>query len=209
MGDCRASGSRPEGPAPDVPFVPNPNEPLPGPDDVRRAFTRAFAAGDVWFAVLLGLHDAEPPAGTDLAALVLRLLHHNHQVWHYEDLGRTHVDEQVLAGWHGAMRHNKHRNECINAIDALFLARQSPSAPLHSESLGALADRITILWLKHKNYLDRDRAVAEAVRRQFAELVDHAASLAQKLAAGEVRVQVVPRLKLYHSAPPAPVLSAR
>ncbi|MBL8749968.1 MAG: DUF4254 domain-containing protein [Planctomycetes bacterium] len=163
----------------------------------------AFAAADEWFAAGRTLFDLEPAATTGLDELVRRLLFHNLQVWHYEDHGRTDEDALILIGWRGAMRHNKHRNESINAIDALFLANHAPTAPLHSESLGALLDRITILDLKRRNFRLRDTATADAVRQQRDELVDYAADLADRLASGRVRVQKVPRLKLY--LPVAPV----
>ncbi len=181
----------------DVPFAP------PDARDVSTACAGAFAAADAWFAAGKTLFDLEPGAAAGLGELVRRLLFHNLQVWHYEDHGRTDDDALILVGWRGAMRHNKHRNECINAIDGLFHSSHVPTAPLHSESLGALLDRITILDLKRRNFRLRDAATADAVQQQRDELVAYAADLAARLGSGRVRVQKVPRLKLY--LPVAPV----
>ncbi len=164
---------------------------------VGPALAAAFATADVWFAEQRQLFDWSGPDSSDLQAMVAELLYHNFQVWHYEDLGRSDADASILIGWRGAMRHNQHRNQLINAIDALHSARHRPDAPLHSESLGALVDRLTILYLKHKNYLLRCTATAAAVRAQLDELCIYAADLQTRLLSGQVRCPQVPRLKLY------------
>ncbi len=178
---------------------------FPAAGAVPAAFAAAFAAVARWQDAGWQLFplDAATAAGTDFAALLLQLQYHNQQVWHYEDMGRGETTDAIVRGWRGAMAHNKHRNQCINAIDALLGEHHVPAAPLHSESLGALCDRITILQLKQRAFAARDQALAAAVAAQRDELVAYAASLARRLAAGEVRIQTVPRLKLY--LPPDPV----
>ena len=167
------------------------------PGAVGDALGSAFAVADAWFADGRELFEWTAAPAQDLAGLVLELLYHNFQVWHYEDYGRTGDDRLILIGWRGAMHHNRHRNESINAIDAMHAGCHAPHAPLHSESLGALVDRLTILFLKHKNYQRRCTATADAVRTQLDELVDYAVDLQARLLGGQVRCQQVPRLKLY------------
>lgn len=167
------------------------------PTGVGEALVAAFATAGDWFADGRELFEWTAPPAQDLAGIVLELLYHNFQVWHYEDHGRSGDDQLILIGWRGAMHHNRYRNERINAIDAMHAGCHTPSAPLHSESLGALVDRLTILFLKHMNYARRCAATAAAVRAQLDELVDYAADLQRRLLAGQVRCQQVPRLKLY------------
>lgn len=128
---------------------------------------------------------------------MLKLLYHNFQVWHYEDYGRTDDNALIVVGWRGAMLHNRHRNDLINEIDARLAPFHCATAPLHSESVGALADRLTILYLKYKNYLPRCAATAARVRAQLVELSAYAADLQARIIAGKARCQQVPRLKLY------------
>lgn len=165
------------------------------PAPVDAALRAAFAAADDWFAAGLTLFEAT--ADEQHSQAVTRLLYHNFQVWHYEDLGRTDDDAKILVGWRGAMRHNRHRNEQINRIDAALAPFFAASAPLHSESLGALVDRVTILYLKYKNYLSRCHKTADMVHAQLEELVAYAASLQRRIVAGTTRCQQVPRIKLY------------
>lgn len=182
--------------------------PFPAAAAMRTAFAAAFAAVERWQADGLRFFPLPAPSdgdATDFASLVTRLQYHNQQVWHHEDCGRSDDPESIVAGWRGAMEHNKCRNQCINGIDALLRDRQSAHAPLHSESLGALTDRITILQLKHVAYRAHDAQVAATVQGQRDELVAYAIDLADRLWHGHVRVQVVPRLKLYL---PRPLASA-
>lgn len=174
--------------------------PFPADAALRSAFAAAFAAAETWNAegrLFFPHPGASDTADADFATLTLGLQYHNQQVWHYEDCGRSDDESSIVAGWRGAMEHNKFRNQCINRIDALLGHRQSAHAPLHSESLGSLTDRITILQLKQVAYRAHDAEVAAAVRSQRDELVDYAIRLAGRLWRGEVRVQAVPRLKLY------------
>lgn len=173
------------------------------PAPIDQAIAAAFSCGDRWFAEQRRLFDWDGTPARDLPECVLRLLYHNLQVWHYEDFGRTGDDALILVGWRGAMLHNKHRNELINAIDATLAPFHCATAPLHSESLGALVDRITILYLKHKNYAGRSPETAARLSAQLEELIAYAADLQARLVAGELRCQQVPRLKLYLEVPGA------
>lgn len=182
-------------------------DPSIAPVEVAAALAAAFAAAERWHTDDLTLFVLADPAtdGVHLAALVLRLQYHNRQVWHYEDMGRSDQEAAIVRGWRGAMEHNKQRNLCINAIDALLARPAASTVPLHSESLGSLCDRITILQLKHMAFRERDAALGAAVANQRDELVGYAQELATKLRAGAVRVQQVPRLKLYLAPETAPV----
>ena len=159
--------------------------------------TAAFRVADDWFAQGRALFEWRGCDEQDPGECVLKLLYHNFQVWHYEDYGRTDDDALILLGWRGAMLHNRHRNDLINAIDAWLAPFHHATAPLHSESVGALVDRVTILYLKYKNYLPRCAATAARVREQLEELSAYAADLQARIMAGEARCQQVPRLKLY------------
>ncbi|MCU0864706.1 MAG: DUF4254 domain-containing protein [Planctomycetes bacterium] len=157
---------------------------------------RAFATGNEWFAAGLTLFERDCPTGT-LDELVVKLLYHNLQVWHFEDQGRAADDERVVEAWRGGMAHNKERNVAINAIDALFVPHYRQGAEVHSESIGAITDRLTILFLKWKNYLPRCARTAAAIAGHIEELIACLRTLQQRIARGQARCLRLPRIKLY------------
>jgi hypothetical protein len=164
--------------------------------DVGRALRSAFVRGECWFAEGRELFEQRCPDHA-LADLVVKLLYHNWQVWHYEDQGRTFDDERVIAAWRGGMAHNRERNVVINAIDALFVPLYRPGAELHSESVGAIVDRLTILFLKWKNFESRCARTAAAIHAHMDEMVDYVRALQQRIEGGQVRCLCLPRIKLY------------
>lgn len=166
------------------------------PPDLGTSLQRAFATGEGWFAEGQGLFDRQCATAT-LDDLVEKLLYHNLQVWHYEDQGRAADDERVVVAWRGGMAHNKERNLAINAIDALFAPHYRSDAEVHSESVGSIVDRLTILFLKWKNYALRCTRTAAAIRGHMDELIGCLRTLQQRIERGEVRCLRLPRIKLY------------
>ena len=164
-------------------------------------FRRVFERVDAWFAVGEPLFPFDGEESTDsIEALVHQLAYHNQQIWHYEDLGRSEVEAEVVQGWRGAQHHNTRRNAAINAVDALMRPLYRDAARLHSETLGSILDRTTIQYLKHKNFLSRDPAAAAALRGHIDELIGCAQVLFDEVQAGRSRCLELPRMKLYFAA---------
>lgn len=164
--------------------------------DLQPALQRAFATGNEWFAAGRTLFARDCPTGT-VGELVEKLLYHNLQVWHYEDQGRAADDLGVVAAWRGGMAHNKERNLAINAIDALFVPHYRAGAEVHSESIGSIVDRLTILFLKWTNYQPRCVRTAAAIAGHIDELIACLCTLQQRIERGQVRCLRLPRIKLY------------
>lgn len=164
--------------------------------DLKPALQRAFETGNAWFAAGRTLFERVGPT-TSIGDLVETLLYHNLQVWHYEDQGRSADDGGIVAAWRGGMAHNKERNVAINAIDALFVPHYRPGAEVHSESIGSIVDRLTILFLKWKNYQLRCERTAAAIAGHIDELIACLCTLQQRIERGEVRCLRLPRIKLY------------
>lgn len=167
------------------------------PPDLGPILVSVFERADQWFAEERHLFEWDGTDDGSLASVCEQLLYHNLQVWHNEDYGRTQEQRLILIGWHGAQNHNKARNVAINAIDALFAPLYLESAELHTETIGAIVDRLTIQYLKYKNYLPRCAATAVALRQHIDELVACTQKLQGRIAAGEVRCHRLPRIKLY------------
>jgi hypothetical protein len=166
------------------------------PPELGQSLQHAFAMGETWFAEGRALFERRC-ATTTLDELVEKLLYHNLQVWHYEDQGRATDDERVVVAWRGGMAHNKERNLAINAIDAMFAPLYRDDAEVHSESIGSIVDRLTILFLKWKNYASRCATTAAAIRGHMDELIVCLQTLQRRIQRGEVRCLRLPRIKLY------------
>ena len=108
-------------------------------------------------AELLALHDggAAPPDDSALWRAIVDIHRCNTLLWAEEDLARRqHVsDAEIAANKRAIDAYNQQRNDAIEHLDEAVLgalagvARQ-PQARRHSETAGAMIDRLSILALK-------------------------------------------------------------
>ena len=174
----------------------------------------------------------EQPLATDHAdpflALSLGLHAHNFELWHEEDKARDPDAEdgriaQVKRAIDGM---NQRRNNAMEAVDEFMLQTleergitASSEAPLHSESVGAIVDRLSILALKvfhmreQTERHDADPSHIQTCIAKLAVLEEQQHDLAQCLAelqtsllAGERRFKVYRQMKMYNDPNLNPVL---
>jgi len=139
-------------------------------------------------------------------------------LWEEEDLARRrNVPDSEIAGNKRAIdRYNQQRNDAIERIDEqllnfFFKIKTQSDARLHSETPGAMIDRLSILSLKiHHMRLqtlrtDVDRAHVEACQAKLARLNEQRADLGACLdrllaeaARGESYFKVYRQFKMYN-----------
>ena len=163
------------------------------------------------------------------ALLLTSLLHgYNFALWHEEDLARAeNVDD---AGIGRVKRRidplNQNRNNAIESVDEWILkalrefgANPAPDAPLHSETAGAIVDRLSILSLKiyhmREETLRGDAPEAHRAKcrdklrvleEQRGDLAQALAQLLDDLSAGRKRFKVYRQMKMYNDPALNPVL---
>jgi hypothetical protein len=156
-------------------------------------------------------------------------IEHNHRcniaLWDEEDQARRRdvPDSSIASSKRLIDGHNQRRNDAIERIDELVLAvlpEVPGTARLHSETVGALIDRLSILSLKifHMDWQTR-RADAEAdhhtmSRERLARLLEQRADLACCLdelthgcLTGTLRFKVYRQFKMYNDPSFNPWLS--
>lgn len=116
--------------------------------------------------------EALPDAGPAGPARLWRWIAVNHRcnslLWDEEDKARRRDvgDEHIAAGKRLIDRYNQQRNDAVEAMDEILLAALAPApaagARLHSETLGAMIDRLSILALKiHHMRAEAERREAD------------------------------------------------
>jgi len=156
---------------------------------------------------------------TDIAAAIEHQHFANFELWHEEDKARVPGahDYEIATVKRNIDKLNQRRNDLMELCDGMALAELEksnlprPDAPLHSESLGLMIDRLSILSLKiyhTKHEIDRTNAPAghaERNRERLATLTEQRSDLAGTLdalwadvLAGQRRFKVYRQLKMYN-----------
>jgi len=102
---------------------------------------------------------------------------HNCAVWEQEDLARRRgaADAEVASNKRAIDAHNQKRNDAVGKIDAALLdslgdVTRSRKARQHSETAGAIIDRLSILSLEIKAMRGVDAARLDLLCEQRADL---------------------------------------
>jgi len=148
----------------------------------------------------------------------------NTRLWHEEDEARrTDVPDGTIAGSKRRIdRLNQERNDLVERMDETLAGRlpaADSGAPLHSETPGAIVDRLSVLALKEYHMEeesrreDADGAHREACARRLAILREQRADLAgcltdllDELAAGRRRFRLYRQFKMYNDPATNPAL---
>lgn len=167
--------------------------------------------------------------GDELDALIGRQHLTNIRLWHEEDEARSpDADDSVIAAVKRRIDAlNQERNDLIEQIDATLLERldalapPAADAPLHSETPGAIIDRLSILSLKlyHMREEAERSGAAPAHRRACAgrarilasqrdDLEGCLTALLDDLLEGRKRFRMVRQFKMYNDPELNPVVRA-
>ncbi len=170
-------------------------------------------------------HEDESVAAPD--ATLSRLHRANFDLWHLEDRARDprSSDAEIAAVKRRIDVTNQQRNDAVEQIDvellAVLAAHGLPdvSAPLHSETVGQMLDRLSILSLKlfHTEeetrrgdgpalHVQRNRERLAVLRRQSEDLTACLELLWQEVCRGERQFKIYRQMKMYNDPELNPVL---
>ncbi len=143
----------------------------------------------------------------------------NFELWHEEDKARVPgaPDYQIAAVKRSIDKLNQRRNDFMELCDRLALAELEkrnlpvPTAPLHSESVGLMIDRLSILSLKiyhtqqevertnaPQGHAELNRERLALLREQRTDLENALDELWADILAGRKRFKVYRQLKMYN-----------
>jgi hypothetical protein len=162
-------------------------------------------------AEIAATFEGRPPPGGEIPPLAAarRLARAHLDQWRAEDESRAPgADDAVLAGVKRKIdAMNAARSALIDEIDAWVAAHvaQRPAAPLHTETLGGLVDRLCIASVRARQLAARaaesgERERARHAERQLRELCEAYDALAVEVEAGRRRLPDWRLLKSYGRA---------
>jgi hypothetical protein len=179
-----------------------------------------------WHAGPVSHHDPHP-----LPELALQNQRYNFELWHEEDKARDPAAgaETIARVKRNIDKLNQQRNDAMERIDEFVVeelqrrrVRPGPAAPLHSESVGSIVDRLAILALKifhMREQTEREDAGEEhragcaakldILDEQQQDLAACLAALQESLVLGRTRFKVYRQMKMYNDPALNPVLYQR
>ncbi|MBI2696645.1 DUF4254 domain-containing protein [Mycobacterium nebraskense] len=149
-------------------------------------------------------HGNEPEAfieSNSVATIALRLHAMNFGLWHHEDaVRRPGVGDREVARIKRRIDDlNARRNAAIEEIDATLLDRiePNPTAPLHTETPGTIADRLSVLALRisHTKQVADPGSHLSVLEEQYDDLFRGLERFLTGLRAGEIQFKLYRQFK--------------
>jgi cell division protein FtsB len=178
-------------------------------------------------------HDTNlaPPVAAPVFAWIEKNHRFNTQLWDEEDLARRTKasDADIAANKRAIDKFNQARNDAVERIDEMLLVSLNLADPsnikknaeLHSETAGAMIDRLSILALKIRAmkkqtertdvdaaHTNSSTAKLAQLRQQRADLAENCDKLLRNCAAGTRYFKVYRQFKMYNDPRYNPVLVA-
>ena len=194
--------------------------------DVNRLRRLLEASVERWHGRFI-VHDERDP----FWRLVAQLQAHNFELWHEEDKARDPAAsaQEIVGVKRNIDGFNKERTDTIEAVDELLLrqlaeggVKPGADSPLHSETLGSIIDRLTILALRIYHMKeetlreDADEAHRQKCRErlkvlaeQERDLSDCLRALLEELCSGRKRFKIYRQMKMYNDPTLNPILYGR
>ena len=174
----------------------------------------------------------QTPAAVDETDAPWQLVQNNHRqnflLWHEEDNARDPqaTDNTITKIKHRIDALNQQRNDAMEHLDEWVLQslqqapKAVPTAPLHSESVGAMVDRLSILSLKiyhmgkqttrskatlaHRKTCQQKLSILQEQHTDLTQCLDQ---LLHDLWHGQKRFKVYRQMKMYNDPSLSPVLT--
>lgn len=132
-----------------------------------------------------------------LEGLIERNIYFNYQGWHFEDLGQSSDERKIIKGWYGSRENNRNRNKTIQKMDDYFLPFYVENAEEHTETIGVIMDKISILYIKHLHLTEAKDPRADILWDIIEQLINQTQKLYDGIMQGTKRCITIPHLKLY------------